>query len=60
MTNLDKGTEQLEDLHRQAEKFCGPFELEEPTEDEVAFVRRLITKESREAESTGRITVALA
>jgi hypothetical protein len=57
---LDKGNEQLADLHEQAEKFCGPFELEEPTDEEVAFVHRLVTKESREEDSTGRITVSLA
>jgi len=57
---LDRGTEQLDDLDQQAEKSCGPFELEDPTEEEVAYVQRFVTKYAPQPAEPGRLTVAFA
>ena len=39
---LDHCDEKLEELHQETQRYTGPFELREPLEDEVAWVRQLV------------------
>ena len=43
---LDHMREKLTGLHEDAGRYVGPFELLEPAEDEVAWVRRIVEREN--------------
>ena len=43
---LDHITEKLAGLHEDAQRYVGPFELPEATEDEVAWVRRIVERKN--------------
>ena len=42
---LDHTREKLTGLHDDAQRYVGPFELPEATEDEVAWVHRIVERE---------------
>ena len=44
---LDHSREKLEELHGETERFTGPFELPEPDEEDVAFVREIAERQPR-------------
>ena len=39
---LDHCEEKLKELHQETQRYTGPFDLREPVEDEVAWVRQLV------------------
>lgn len=41
---LDHTTEKLRDLHEDAQKYTGPFELPEPTDDDLASMREIVER----------------
>ena len=39
---LDHSEEKLKELHQETQRYTGPFDLAEPGDDEVAWVRQLV------------------
>ena len=42
---LDHSRERLEELHGETERFTGPFQLTDPDDEEVAFVREIAERQ---------------